>query len=178
MKTIALTVLATLLAAGSVATHAAEPKKSEKSEKAQVQANLKRFDQLDFDAYSHRKDMKLFEKLHCPDVKVVFPDGRVTIGIKDHVSDMDNILFNGTPDSRITSHPIAFGSGDWTTATGVLEATFSEPMKMPDGTSIAPTGKKVKISMVTIAKWNKGCITEEHLFWDNAEYMKQLGLGK
>jgi hypothetical protein len=122
--------------------------------------------------------MNLFEKLHCPDVKVVFPDGRVTHGIQEHVSDVNNVLFNGTPDSRITSHPISFGSGDWTVATGVLEATFSEPMKMPDGKSIPPTGKKVKISMATIAKWMNGCIAEEHLFWDNAEYMKQLGIGQ
>lgn len=175
MKIFSLTVLASLLAVGPAISHAAEPKKNEK---AQVQANLKSFDRLDFDAYSHRKDMNLFKKLHCPDVKVVFPDGRVTNGIEAHVADIHNILFNGTPDSRITSHPIAFGSGDWTAATGVLEATFSQPMKMPDGTAIPPTGKKVKMSMVTIARWKKGCIAEEHLFWDNAEYMKQLGLTK
>jgi hypothetical protein len=174
MKIISLTVLASLLAAVPVALQAADTKKSEK---AQVQANLKRFDSLDFDAYSHRKDMDLFKKLHCPDVKVVFPDGRVTNGIEAHVSDIHN-LFNGTPDSRITSHPIAFGSGEWTAVTGVLEATFSEPMKLPDGTAIAPTNKKVKMPMVTVARWDKGCIAEEHLFWDNAEYMKQLGLSK
>jgi len=34
------------------------------------------------------------------------------------------------------------------------------------------------MSMVTLAKWKNGCIAEEHLFWDNAEYMKQLGLTK
>jgi len=145
---------------------------------ALVQANLKRFDQLDFDAYSHRKDMNLFKEIHCPDVKVVFPDGRVTTGIEAHLADINNILFNGTPDSRITSHPISFGSGEWTAATGVLEATFSEPMKLPDGKSIPPTGKAVKMSMATIARWANGCIAEEHLFWDNAEYMKQLGLAK
>ena len=60
----------------------------------------------------------------------------------------------------------------------MLEATFSEPMKMPDGKSIPPTGNKVKLSMVTIANWKNGCIAEEQLFWDNAEYMKQLGLGR
>lgn len=147
-------------------------------EDSEVQANLQRFDQLDFEAYSLRKDMNLFKRLHCPDVKVVFPDGRITTGIDAHVDDINNILFNGTPDSRITSHPISFGSGEWTAATGVIEATFSEPMKLSDGASIPPTGKAVKMSMVTIAKWTNGCIAEEHLFWDNAEYMKQLGLAK
>jgi SnoaL-like polyketide cyclase len=175
MKAISVIMLASLLVAPSAALQAAEPPGSESEV---VQANLKRFDQLDFDACSHRKDMDLFRRLHCTDVKVVFPDGRVTHGIPAHIDDINNILFNGTPDSRVTSHPISFGSGEWTVATGVLEATFSEPMKLPDGTSIPPTGKKVRISMATIAKWKDGCISEEHLFWDNAEYMKQLGLGK
>lgn len=171
---ISLAVVASLFAAVSVASQAAEPTKSEKK---QVQENLKRFDHLDFDAYSQRKDMKLFRDIHCRDVKVVFPDGRVTNGIDQHVTDI-NGLFNGTPDSRITAHPISFGSGEWTATTGVMEATFSEPMKLPDGTSIPPTGKKVKMPMATIARWKNGCIAEEHLFWDNAEYMKQLGLTK
>ena len=169
---LALVITAVMAAVPSV-SFAAGPE----SEKERVQENLKRFDQLDFDAYSHRKDMKLFREIHCADVKVVFPDGRTTQGIDQHVKDIEG-LFNGTPDSRITAHPISFGSGDWTATTGVLEATFSEPMKLPDGKSIPPTGNKVKLPMATIAKWKNGCIAEEHLFWDNAEYMGQLGLGK
>jgi hypothetical protein len=153
-------------------THAGEGKKAKGD---QVQANLKRFDQLDFDAYSQRQNMKLFREIHCPDVKVAFPDGRTTEGIEQHVSDIDG-LFNGTPDSRISAHPIAFGSGEWTVTTGVMEAAFSELMKLPDGKTIAPTRRKVKMPMATIAKWRNGCIAEEHLFWDNAEYLKQLGL--
>jgi predicted ester cyclase len=156
---------------------AAQAAESKKGKHDQVQANLKRFDQLDFEAYSERKNMKLFRDIHCLDVKVVFPDGRTTEGIEQHVTDI-NGLFNGTPDSRITAHPIAFGSGEWTVTTGVMEATFSEPMKLPDGQTIASTGKKVKMPMATIARWKNGCIAEEHLFWDNAEYMKQLGLTK
>jgi len=172
-KTVAAVAFTLLLPAVSPAALAAELK----GEKGKVESNLKRFDRLDFDAYSGRKDMKLFRELHCPDVVVVFPDGRTTHGIDQHVTDIHG-LFNGTPDSRITAHPISFGSGEWTATTGVLEATFTEPMKLPDGTSIPPTGKKVKMPMATIARWQNGCIAEEHLFWDNAEYMKQLGLGK
>ena len=171
-STVMALVTCGIIATAATVSAAAEPM----SEEERVQANLKRFDQLDFDAYSHRKDMKLFEEIHCPDVKVVFPDGRTTHGIEQHLKDIEG-MFNGTPDSRVTAHPIAFGSGDWTAATGVLEATFSEPMQLPNGSSIPPTEKKVKLTMATIAKWKNGCIAEEHLFWDNAEYMKQLGLG-
>jgi len=173
VKTLGIMIIAVSFILTGLA-HAVEP---EINDHDRVQANLKRFDQLDFEAYSERKNMKLFREIHCPDVKVVFPDGRSTQGIEQHVVDINN-LFNGTPDSRITAHPIAFGSGAWTVTTGVMEATFSEPMKLPDGKTMAPTGKKVKMPMATIAKWKNGCIAEEHLFWDNAEYMKQLGIGQ
>lgn len=119
----------------------AQAAESKKGKHDPVQANLKRFDRLDFEGYSERKNMKLFREIHCHEVKVVFPDGQTTEGIEQHVTDI-NSLFNGTPDSRITAHPIAFGSGEWTVPTGVMEAMFSEPMTLSDGQTIAPTGKK------------------------------------
>lgn len=173
-KTLAV---ATVLALGLGLVSTAYAERVGKNETKEVKANLERFDRLDFDAYSKRKDMKLFKDIHCPDVKVVFPEGRTTVGIEQHLKDIE-MFFNGTPDARISSHPIAFGSGEWTVATGVMEATFSEPMKLADGKSIPSNGNKVKMPMATIAKWKKGCIAEEHLFFDNAEYMKQMGLGK
>jgi hypothetical protein len=178
MKTLFIkTFVITTMAVSFILTGLAHAVESGKHKHDLVQENLKRFDQLDFEAYSERKNMKLFREIHCPDVKVVFPDGRSTQGIEQHVADINN-LFNGTPDSRITAHPIAFGAREWTVTTGVMEATFSEPMTLPDGKTIEPTGKKVKMPMATIARWKNGCIAEEHLFWDNAEYMKQLGIGQ
>lgn len=141
-----------------------------------AEENLKRFDTLDFIAYS-RQDWKLFAEIHCADVVVHFPDGRETKGIEQHLKDIKG-LFVGTPDSRVTSHPIKVGSGAWTAVTGVMEATFSEPMAMGNGTTLAPTGNKLKLTMATFARWKGGCIAEEFLFWDNAAYAKQLGLTK
>jgi predicted ester cyclase len=143
---------------------------------AAAQKNLKRFDTLDFDAYS-KQDWKLFTKLHCADVVVHFPDGRETHGIEQHVHDIKQ-LFVGTPDSRITSHPIRVGSKDWTAVTGVMEATFSEPMALGNGTTQPPNGKKLKLTMATFARWKGGCIAEEFLFWDTSAYAAQLGIGR
>ena len=43
---------------------------------------------------------------------------------------------------------------------------------------LPPTGKSFKLPMATLGHWGKdGVMTEEYLFWDNATYMKQLGLG-
>jgi len=41
------------------------------------------------------------------------------------------------------------------------------------------TGKAHRIPMATIGHWNKqGIMFEEFLFWDNGEFMKQIGLGQ
>jgi hypothetical protein len=168
--------------------------KAYEGEKAKVMANLTRLDQLDFDAFS-KQDWKLFNEIHCEDVLVKFPDGHETKGLKQHDEDIA-ALFVATPDMRISAHPVSFGSGDWvstgpdkrasaqsptagewTATVSILEATFTKPMPYGDKT-IPPTGKKLKLSMVTVAHWKNGCIDEEQLYWDNAAYMQQLGLAK
>jgi hypothetical protein len=32
--------------------------------------------------------------------------------------------------------------------------------------------------MATIGHWKGGVMDEEYLFWDNQEFMKQIGIGK
>ncbi|WP_458070634.1 ester cyclase [Rhodanobacter sp. BL-MT-08] len=153
---------------------------------------MHRFDQLDFDAFS-KQNWTLFDEIHCPDVTVTYPDGHVTHGIKQHQKDIA-AMFSATPDMRVSAHPVSFASdewasltpqkrtseqtlvaGDWTATVGVLQATFTRPMDM-GGHTIQPTGRKLNLSMATIAHWKNGCIAEEHLFWDNAAYMRQLGI--
>jgi hypothetical protein len=54
-----------------------------------------------------------------------------------------------------------------------------KPMVLPDGKTIQPTGKAYRIPMATIGHWNKdGIMFEEFLFWDNGEFMKQIGLAQ
>jgi hypothetical protein len=79
----------------------------------------------------------------------------------------------------LKEHPVRFGTadGEWTAVTGWLEGTFTKPMVLADGKIIQPTGKAYRIPMATIGHWNKqGIMFEEFLFWDNGEFMKQIGL--
>ena len=59
-----------------------------------------------------------------------------------------------------------------------MEKTFTKPMPIGGGKTIAPTGKAYKITMATIGHWKAGVMDEEYLFWDNQEFMKEIGLGK
>jgi hypothetical protein len=140
--------------------------------------NLANFDDLDFRVYTHQQWQDL-HKSHTKDVIVHWPDGHTTQGIEKHIEDLKQ-MWTFAPDNRIEEHPVRFGTQDaeWTAVTGWLEGTFTKPMVLPGGKTIQPTGKPYRIPMATIGHWNKdGIMFEEYLFWDNGEFMKQIGLG-
>ena len=141
-----------------------------------VERNLKTFDVLDFDVYSNQKWDRLHES-HDKDIVVTWPDGHETKGIDKHIEDL-KAMFEWAPDIAIKVHPIRFGSGTWTSVTGVMTGTFSKPMKTSDGKVIQPTGKRFAIGMATIGHWKNGVMDHEWLFWDNQDFYKQIGLGQ
>ena len=143
---------------------------------AVIASNLKTFDTLDYTVFSNQEWTRLHES-HAADVKVYWPDGHMTQGIDVHIRDL-KAMFVYAPDTRIKEHPIRFGSGKFTAVTGVFEGTFTKPMPIGEGKFIQPTGKAFKMPMATIAVWENGVIVEEHLFWDNQTYMRQIGVGK
>ena len=139
-----------------------------------IASHLKTFDELDFDVFSNQKWDRLKES-HAQNIKVYWPDGHLTEGINVHIEDLKK-LFVYAPDTRIKEHPIKFGSGNYTLVTGVFEGTFTKPMPIGDGKFIQPTGKAFKMPMATVGIWENGVMKEEHLFWDNQTYAKQIGL--
>jgi len=148
----------------------------EKQPKDQVSQHLKTFDELDYDVFSNQKWDRLSES-HADDIVVTWPDGHQTKGIKKHLEDL-KAMFVYAPDTQIKEHPIKFGSGDWTCATGIMTGTFTKPMPTPDGKFIQPTGKSFKLPMVTIGQWKNGKMIAETLSWDNQTFMQQIGLAK
>jgi hypothetical protein len=105
------------------------------------QANLDRFDKLDFEAWNNR-NWTLFEELHSPDVLVVDFNGNTTRGIDQHLQ-WAMAAVSAQPESRVLAHPIKIAAGDWTAVTGTLPGN---------------------LTMVTLARWEDGRIAEEYLF--------------
>lgn len=141
-----------------------------------VAKNLTNFDDLDFNVFTNQKWDEL-KRSHAADIVVHWPDGRETRGIGPHIEDLKG-MFVYAPDTRIKTHPVKFGSGEWTAVIGVMEGTFTKPMPTPDGKSIPPTGRTFKLQMATIGRWKHGVMEEEYLFWDNQAFMKQIGLAQ
>lgn len=135
---------------------------------------LATFDTLDFDVFSNQKWDRLSES-HANDIVVTWPDGRETNGIARHIEDL-RAMFVYAPNTSIREHPVRVCSGDYTAVTGILTGTFSRPMPTPEGRTIPPTGKSFRLSMATIAQWRGNTMAHEWLFWDNHEFMRQIGL--
>lgn len=141
----------------------------------QAAKHIETFDTLDFDVFSNQKWDRLSES-HADDIIVSWPDGHDTKGIDVHIEDLKK-LFVHAPDTAARIHPIRVANGDWTAVTGVMTGTFTRPMTTPDGTVIQPTGKKFSVPMATFGHWTNGKMDHEWLYWDNATYMKQIGIG-
>lgn len=144
------------------------------SHRDSVASHIATFDELDFDVFTHQKWDRLGES-HAQDIVVHWPDGHVTHGIEQHIKDLKS-MFVYAPDTRISAHPVKFGQGAWTSVIGVLQGTFTRPMPVGNGKFIQPTGRAFKLEMVTIGHWKGSTMDEEYLFWDNATFMKQLGI--
>jgi hypothetical protein len=177
LKTLVLAAVATTsFTALAAADDAADLQRYRDAEKIGLQ-RLETFDTLDFEVFTNQK-WDRFAESHSADIKVYWPDGRVTEGLDPHIEDL-KYMFSFAPDTRTLEHPIKLQDGEWTSVVGYMEGTFSQPMKLADGTEIAPTGKTFRIRMSTVGHWGpEGTMTEEYLFWDNQSFMQQIGLGK
>ena len=171
------------IASVSIAAHAATPAENpqtpppphEKQAPA-VERHLKKFDTLDFDVFSSQKWERLNQS-HARDIMVTWPDGHETKGIDKHIDDL-KALFVFAPDITIKTHPIRFGSGSFTGVTGVMTGTFTKQMPVGEGKFVEPTGKRFALPMATIGHWSGKTMDHEWLFWDNKDFMKQIGLGQ
>ncbi|PYT77835.1 MAG: polyketide cyclase [Acidobacteria bacterium] len=171
-----LTGLIPLANAQSAVENPPTPPPPHEKQSPSVEKNLKVFDTLDFEVFSNQKWDRLKES-HALDIVVTWPDGHETKGIEKHIGDL-KALFVFAPDLKIKVHPIRFGSGTWTAVTGIMSGTFTKPMPTSDNKSIPPTGKHFALSMVTIGHWKGATMDHEWLFWDNQDFMNQIGLGK
>ena len=142
-----------------------------------VNERLTKFDDLDFNVFTGEQWDRLQES-HAENILVHWPDGHTTEGLDTHITDLRG-FFVWAPDTRIETHPIRIGQGDYTGVVGVIEGTFTLPMPIGNDQYIQPTGQAFKLSMVTIGHWTSdGVMDEEWLFWDNQAFYQQIGLGQ
>jgi outer membrane murein-binding lipoprotein Lpp len=146
-----------------------------KAERTVTAKNLKTFDDLDLIAFNNR-DMDHIKQIHAENVKVYNPDGTITEPMAPHAKELQ-FLFD-TFDFKVAEHIVGFGFGEWTAGISISQGNWVKPLTLPDGTVLQPSGKPVSLKIATIARWEDNRIAEEYLFWDNADWNRQIGLGQ
>jgi len=126
------------------------------------------------DGYNARDWDVTLNQLQHPDVVVHQIGTPVTRGLAAHLADM-NRWISSYPDMRVHNNPydIQFGQGEWTVAIGKLSGTFTEPLNLPDGTVVPPTGKAFTTFFTTIARWQDDQTVEQYVLYDAQDIMTQ-----
>ncbi|MQM28604.1 ester cyclase [Glycomyces albidus] len=119
-------------------------------------------------------DLQAAVDLYADDAVVVTPDAGPVTG-HDKITTYWQQFLDGFPDSHFES--IAKLEADGRAVDeGYFIGTNTGRITMASGETLEPTGKKVKLRSCDIATVENGKITEHHLYFDEAEFMRQLGL--
>ena len=131
------------------------------------------------DTYNSRDYDFFLNKRHHKDVWVHQIGSPDTVGLEPHRRDMD-MWISAVPDMRVHNDPydVQFGQGEWTVALGKLSGTFTQPLTLPDGTIVPPTGKSFTTFFTTIAHWKNEQMIQEYVLFDPQDIMAQLGIAR
>lgn len=118
------------------------------------------------------KDIEERKALCSPDIELEMPGGMSLRGI-DQVNQMENVFWEALPDSRIKRLD-EHVAGETVIAEGVLSGTQTGPFRTPQG-EIPPSGNPVSLRFASVKRVVNGRIVSEHLYFDQMEFMMQLG---
>ncbi len=89
--------------------------------------------------------------------------------------DIEN-SFKSFPDVRVTVRNIV-SSGDTVAAEWTFEGTNTGPLTFPDGATVPATNRRITIRGSSFWHINpQGQIIEERRYYDNGEFIRQLGI--
>lgn len=127
------------------------------------------------DEYWNTGNFQDFWAAHTSDVIVrtnYLPEP--TKGLDAHRKDVE-VLIAAFPDMK-TDVTVLFGQGDWVAAEYVMEGTHTGPLVLPGGQMVPPTNKRVRLPVCELSRMENGKFAEEHVYFDLAGMMMQLGL--
>ena len=59
---------------------------------------------------------------------------------------------------------------------GIIVGTHTGPLNLPTGESLPPSGREVRVRSCDVARVENGEITSHHFYFDQMEFLGQLGL--
>jgi len=118
------------------------------------------------------KDVEARKALCSPDIDVEMPGGMQLRGL-DQVNQIESAFWEALPDSEIKRLE-EFVAGDAVIAEGILSGTQTGPFRTPQA-EIPPSGNHVSLRYASVKRVVNGKLVSEHLYFDQMEFMMQLG---
>jgi predicted ester cyclase len=118
---------------------------------------------------AHDVDARL--AVNTDDTELVMPGGMKLRGLEQ--AGVLQAFWEALPDATLmwTSH---VESGSMIAGEGLLTGTHSGPFRTPQG-EIPPSGRQVRLAYAFMRRVEGGKITSEHLYFDQMEFLQQLG---
>ena len=122
------------------------------------------------DAFSaHDADGRM--AIESPDIEFVMPG--MTLRGHEQVLQVLGAFWEALPDVTIARHD-EFAAGDVVVAEGTMTGTHSGSFRTPQG-EIPPTGNQVTLRYAAVKRFRDGRLVSEHLYFDQLEFLQQLG---
>ena len=120
------------------------------------------------------KDIETLGSLYAPDAVAVDAALGEVKG-RDAIIELFKAFIDPLPDFKW--EPLAaHESGNTAIDEGYVVGTNTAPITLPSGEAIPATGKSVRLRSCDIATVENGLVTRHHFYYDQMEFLGQLGL--
>lgn len=126
------------------------------------------------EALTSSPDLKAVAELYAPDAVAVTPDGGKIHG-RDHIVEYWRQMTDAIPEATYESL-YAYEIGDTAIDEGFFTGRNTGPIALPSGEYLPATQKEVRIRGIDLATVRDGHIVSYRLYFDQMEFLGQLGL--
>jgi steroid delta-isomerase-like uncharacterized protein len=113
--------------------------------------------------------------IEAPDIEFVMPGG-MTLRGPEQVMEVVRAFWDALPDAKITPVDLA-AAGNLVVAEGTIAGTHNGTFRTPKG-EIPPSGNPVSLRYAAVKRFESGRLVSEHLYFDQLEFLQQLGAMK
>jgi steroid delta-isomerase-like uncharacterized protein len=109
--------------------------------------------------------------IESPDIEFVMPG--MTLRGHEPVMQVVQAFWDALPDAKITPDDL-LAAGNVVVAEGTIVATHSGTFRTPQG-EIPPSGNPVSLRYAAVKRFEGDRLVSEHLYFDQLEFLQQLG---
>ena len=120
------------------------------------------------------KDAQAVAECYAEDAVAVTPDEGELRG-SDRIAEYMSQFGNSFPDLQY-KYLQKHDTGNVAIDEGYLTGTHTGPLPTPSGEAIAATGKQINVRSCDVATVEAGVITQHRIYFDQMEFLGQLGL--